>query len=523
MESPARSVLGTSARLTGRVAVGIVIVSGPTPDLYFNGTERVKVWAEVQNGLAWLGAQAAGGGVWWIYDYRFVAINVKADPHAQDREALWRDPTMVDLGYAGNYNGVWDYVKALRVRHETDWAYCAFFMKYPPKLNRDGEERFAYAGLPRIVMQYQNGGWGPDNIDRVFAHETGHIFHAPDEYARSECTCGGEFGFFRQPNDNCANCAPGSGVSCIMKQNDWTMCQYTPWHLGFAWPYGRAINGVDRSPLPPAGCVFNGTLYVFWKADSSSNRIYYSATRDGMAWPDGKAINGVDSTPQSVAAAVFANKLYVFWKADSSSNRIYYSASSDGVTWPAGRTINEVDSTPQSVAVAVFAGKLYVFWRASDASDRIYYSASRDGVTWPSGKRISEVDRTQQSVAVAVFGGKLYVFWKGDGASSRIYYSASGDGVTWPKGQPINDSSQTSGAVTACAVADVLYVFWRGEGSSNRIYVSTSDRLGIHWLPGIEINMVDRTPASPAAVAFGENPYLFWKADGSSKRIYFSP
>ena len=40
-------------------------------------------------------------------------------------------------------------------------------------------------------MQYAIDGWGPNNIDRVFAHETCHIFNAPDEYAASGCDCGG--------------------------------------------------------------------------------------------------------------------------------------------------------------------------------------------------------------------------------------------------------------------------------------------------------------------------------------------
>jgi hypothetical protein len=82
-------------------------------------------------------------------------------------------------------------------------------------------------------MHYENDGWGPDNIDRVFAHETGHIFGAPDEYQASGCSCGGSFGFFRKPNINCEGCAPDGGTDCIMRANTWAMCQVTPLHLGF--------------------------------------------------------------------------------------------------------------------------------------------------------------------------------------------------------------------------------------------------------------------------------------------------
>lgn len=62
------------------------------------------------------------------------------------------------------------------------WAYCAFFVKGYPLWH------FAYASSPRIVMDYANDGWGPDNIDRVFAHEIGHIFSCHDEYATANCT-----------------------------------------------------------------------------------------------------------------------------------------------------------------------------------------------------------------------------------------------------------------------------------------------------------------------------------------------
>src|SRR5829696_8965077 len=44
-----------SARLTGKVAVGIIIIDGPTADLKFSTAERTKIVAEVQNGLGWLG------------------------------------------------------------------------------------------------------------------------------------------------------------------------------------------------------------------------------------------------------------------------------------------------------------------------------------------------------------------------------------------------------------------------------------------------------------------------------------
>ncbi|MCG8356852.1 MAG: hypothetical protein MI920_14880 [Kiloniellales bacterium] len=254
----------TSARLNGSVAVGVIIVEGPTAALKFSLAERVKVVAEVQNGLSWLGAQSSPEGVKWVYDVRVVSLNVKpGSPNLSfgQKEALWRDPAMAKLGYGAGLNGVRDYVQDLRQAKNTDWAYCAFFTKYPL-----GWFAYASIGGPRLVMDYANDGWGPDNIDRVFAHETGHVFGAPDEYAASNCNCGGQWGYFKKPNGNCATCAPGGGVPCIMKSNSWTMCEYTPYHLGF--PQAERYTGVFNKGSGAYGLWANASWPAFvskWK------------------------------------------------------------------------------------------------------------------------------------------------------------------------------------------------------------------------------------------------------------------
>ena len=219
----------TSQRLTGSVAVGIIIVEGPTAGLKFSAAERTKVVAEVQNGLGWLATQNPEGLV-FKYDIKIVTLNVQPGPDTltfDQKETRWRDPAMQQLGFATGMAGVSAYVEGLRANLGTTWTYCGFFTKYPL-----GHFAYASIGGPRLVMQYANDGWGPDNIDRVFAHESGHIFGAPDEYAASGCDCGGSWGFYGKPNANCANCAPGGGVDCLMKGNTWNMCVNTPFHLG---------------------------------------------------------------------------------------------------------------------------------------------------------------------------------------------------------------------------------------------------------------------------------------------------
>lgn len=233
-----------SARLTGKVAVGIVIVDGPTAALQFTAAERTKVVAEVQNGLGWLGAQNAAGAVSFSYEIKHPSITAQpltGNPTGAQMEDRFRDPAMATLGYSAGLSNVTKYANDLRTKFGTDWAYVVFFVKYPT-----GHFAYASIGGPRIIMQYANDGWGPDNIDRVFAHETGHIFGAPDEYASANCNCGGSWGYYGKPNSNCETCATGGGVKCLMRSNDWEMCSVTPYHLGFPLAEQR-YSGVFRA------------------------------------------------------------------------------------------------------------------------------------------------------------------------------------------------------------------------------------------------------------------------------------
>ena len=217
-----------SPYLIGSVAVGLIIVEGPTANLQFTDAERAKVVAEVQEGLTWLAKQEPRASVTWSYDIRTVRVDVQPDLSLtgyEPLEALWRNPAMGQLGFAQNFQGVRDYVGSIRTSLGTRWGYAAYFTKYP--LNH-----FAYASKPRLVMNYANDNWGPDNIDRVFTHESGHIFGCPDEYSSSACNCTALFGYLQEKNGNCELCATPA-APCLMASNTWAMCRYTPVHLGW--------------------------------------------------------------------------------------------------------------------------------------------------------------------------------------------------------------------------------------------------------------------------------------------------
>jgi hypothetical protein len=221
----------TSAYLEGSVAVGLVIVEGPIPALQFSPEERTKVVAEVQNGLSFYASQNPAASLTFAYDIQISRIDRAPDPTATDPEALeavWRDPALSGLGYPGGLPGAAEYAEAIRTSLSTNWTYCAFFVKYPLY-----HFAYAYPGGPCLVMDYANDGWGVENIDRVFAHESGHIFGCPDEYAAARCDCGGSWGRYGKPNGNCELCAVGGPAECLMRANTWAMCNWTPMHLGW--------------------------------------------------------------------------------------------------------------------------------------------------------------------------------------------------------------------------------------------------------------------------------------------------
>jgi hypothetical protein len=254
----------TSAYLEGSVAVGLVIVGGPTAATQFSAAERTQIVAEVQNGLSFYAATYAAAGLSFVYDIQFIQLTVQPDPNAADLEAVFRDPALTQLGFSNSS----EYIESLRQNFATRWTYCVFFTKYPVS-----HFAYAYLGGPHIVMHYDNDGWGPDNIDRVFAHETGHIFNAPDEYASSGCNCGGNWGRWGKPNTNCATCAPNGGIGCIMKANEWTVCTVTPAHIG--WMPARLFAKHSGMALDVSGASgASGTRIIQWPYHGGENQLF---------------------------------------------------------------------------------------------------------------------------------------------------------------------------------------------------------------------------------------------------------
>jgi len=188
----------TSEYLIGSVAVGVIFLeSDGTIDVSTEdwiAEEESDVINEIKTGLDWWANQNPSAHVSFSYEihYRvptsYEPINRPAFP---DQE-LWISEAMSYLGFSDAFffEQVRDYVNDLRDRLDTDWAFTIFIIdsSNDPDGCFDGPQSgrywFAYAclGGPFFVMTYDNDGWHIFNMDKVTAHETGHIFYATDEY-----------------------------------------------------------------------------------------------------------------------------------------------------------------------------------------------------------------------------------------------------------------------------------------------------------------------------------------------------
>lgn len=147
------------------------------------------------------------------------------------------------------------------------------------------------------------GGFNPFGIDRVFAHETGHIFGAPDEYANSACavtdtrskpTLANGF-TLTVPNANCEVGNPAS-VPCLMKKNTPNLCPSTVSEWGWV---DLDNNGVLDFLVPTVMSV-----------SPNSGAPGTSVTVKGVGLADAKAV-GFGGFPATTFTVVSDNEVDV--------------------------------------------------------------------------------------------------------------------------------------------------------------------------------------------------------------------
>ncbi len=522
----------TSAYMEGSIAVGIVVVEGPTAALQFSAAERQHVVAEVQNGLGWFAAQNPAANITFVYDIQIVRVNRQPNPNAVDLEGRWRNPAMAAMGYAANWGGVTSYVNHLRTSLATRWTYCAYFTKYPLSW-------FAYASIggPRLVMAYDNDGWGPDNIDRVFAHETGHVFGCPDEYAASGCTCGGSWGRFGSPNSNCANCAPGGGVSCIMKHNDYTSCSVTPSHLGWSGGTTGGSPVLIQSSFGTQGnyelavpSAFTG-IDVMWRDNDLPGMPWSAITKFAQSLGRVDALTMIQSSFGTAGnlelVARVGDTLHAFWR-DSGPTFTWNGPAPIGTA--TGATGNPVliqsrfgQTGNFELAYPLAAGGIGIKWRDNDAPGMPWSATSSFGQSLGRVEALTMIQSNLGSPGnlelVARVGDTLQAFWRDSGPT--FTWNGPVQVATGAAGNPVLIQSrfgQTGNFELAYPlVAGGIGIKWRNNDVPARPWSATTSfgqTLGrVDSLSMIQSNF--GTPGNLEVVArVGSAVHLFWRDSG---------
>ncbi|HEY73552.1 MAG: hypothetical protein DRJ03_20720 [Chloroflexi bacterium] len=204
----------TSEYMAGSVAVGVVLVESDgstdpsTED--WTSAEKQQVFDEIVTGLNWWAEMEPRAHISFVYDDHFsnpLPTSVEPISRPYSDQKYWIADAMSEMGYDASFyfTQVRDYNNDLRAAYQTDWAFTIFVVDS----SADGDNRFsdnyfayAYLGGPFTVMTYGNNGYGSHNMDAVIAHETGHIFHALDQYYSAHQPCTRSAGYLGVENQN---------------------------------------------------------------------------------------------------------------------------------------------------------------------------------------------------------------------------------------------------------------------------------------------------------------------------------
>ncbi len=227
----------STRRFTGKIIVGFVFVSGTLEVLRITESDQLFAIGQSMEGLSWLG-NTLGSPVKLNYDCISTTVDVENIDNPPN-ERFWSDPAMAKLGY----QSVTDYVRKIKDNNKSDWAFASLITNYnlyfTNQIRRERVPAYAYMewdnsggkGGPFMVINYRSVKNDHVGFKLTFAHETGHIFGAPDEYLNGcENGCDKAYGIYKQENQNCERCV--GHVRCIMAYNSEVICEYTPWHLG---------------------------------------------------------------------------------------------------------------------------------------------------------------------------------------------------------------------------------------------------------------------------------------------------
>ncbi len=309
----------TSEYLLGSVYVSVILVESngsiDTNTEDWTSTEESNVVSEILAATNWWASHYpyTVAPVSFTYTYTYGAsTGYEPITRPQSDEGLWMAEILTNLGYSCTSStyltAARNYDHDLRNNNNKDWAFTIFVVD--SSNDADGkfsDNWFAYAYIngPLIVLTYDNDGWGISNMDRVTAHEMGHIFGAADEY--SGCNSSAYFGYLRIQNTNC-----GTNPVCVMNNNVLSTCTVTEQQIGWRdtdtdgvpdildVAPTASLNAYTPDPTTDTTPTYTGSASVGYYpnqsypgADCTVNRIANVQYRvDGGSWQNATATDG---------------------------------------------------------------------------------------------------------------------------------------------------------------------------------------------------------------------------------------
>ncbi|MCX5683817.1 MAG: hypothetical protein NT049_09045, partial [Planctomycetota bacterium] len=229
-----RTADDTSEYMMGKVQVNVVLPAstGVNSTEAWTIQEITDIKRELAEGVAWWTTTLPDAHLSFQFDFTYAdhPISTTLEPITltSDNDDLWMADMLTVLA-PGTTGAVDDrlrtYADQTRRASGSDWAYTVFVVDDTQDADHMfADEWFAYADLggPVAVMTYHNDGWGVDNMGMVFAHETGHIFYALDEYADSGSLYTDYSGYLNIQNTNAidGNPHPATVVPSLMGESD---------------------------------------------------------------------------------------------------------------------------------------------------------------------------------------------------------------------------------------------------------------------------------------------------------------
>ena len=507
--------------LVGSIAVGLVMVSRDQGAEAMPSWQQTKIFEEVIAGLGWLANLEPRAMMSVFYDIQTPIVTVDPGPDnaiADDYEKYergWRDAALAAMGYSAGEAGYRAYADDIRLRHGTLWSYVAFFTNYPLK-------HYGYANLERVVMTYQNGDWGSNAIDRVFAYETCYIFCAQDEYGT--CTCGTTSGRLQAPNNNCVNCS-GSHETCLMGETSWGICQWSRQQIGWddsLYPEASWHHSDLTAELPNAPSPGGSPWGYFWGSDSSEHVVYRGIDNHIHELVYKFSWNHNDVTAATGAAPAIGDPMGYAWNGDGTQHIVYRTLDAHIHEFWSRNGWGHNDLTDQTGAPIAFGPPMGYAWD-SDGTQHIIYRSSDDHIHefWHRTGGWGHNDLTDQIGAPAADGDPQGFAWESDGTQHIVYRTSDGHiHELWYRDDWKHvDLTALIGAPAAAPGADPFGYAWNDDNSAHIVYRSADGH--IHELQAKNgWTHTDLTADVGAPLAAGDPTGYAWEKLKSQHVIY---